>query len=320
MTALLLVVAFAVLAAICPPRAWKYWLNKPDVSERAEGELRIHFVSVGQGDATIVELPDGKVMLIDGGNSSDAAKKSLLRYLNALKVDTIDYLVVTHADADHCGGLAEVLEYKEIGHAYLPLNVETTDSEYAAFYNALVKEGCSYSKAQPPQADKEETQLSVTDGEYPYTLAFIYPDSALIDGVTPLPEDDNAASAVLWLDYMGTSVLFTGDAPIETETRLLMDDFGGVHARYGVDIKSTEILKVAHHGSDSSTGEEFVQYLENLQTAVVSCGENNPYDHPSIAVCERLQNAGAKLYRTDTDGHVVITVDTDGDYSVEIID
>ena len=314
------IAAFSVLAGICPPREWKYRIKTPEVPKRADGELRIHFVSVGQGDATIVELPDGKIMLVDGGSSSDESEKSLLRYLNALKVDFIDYLVVTHADADHCGGLVKVLEQKEIGRAYLPLVGDKTDGDYAKFYSALVKEGCSYSTAKPPKSDEKETQLSVTDGKYPYTLVFLYPDHALIDGITPVPEDDNAASAVLWLDYQGVSVLFTGDAPIETETRLIMNDFGGVHALYGVDIKSTEILKVAHHGSDTSTGEEFVRYLENLQTAVVSCGENNPYNHPSIAVCERLRNAGATIYRTDEDGHIMITVDTDGDYSVDMID
>ncbi|MBE5751093.1 MAG: MBL fold metallo-hydrolase [Clostridiales bacterium] len=317
---IILVVAFAVVACIIPPSEWKYRLKQPDISKRGDGELRVHFVDVGQGDATVVELPDGKVILIDGGNGSDEANKSLIRYLNALDVDFIDYLVVTHADADHCGGLTEVLKYKEIGYAYLPLVVEETDSAYAAFYSELVKEGCSYATAQPPTQDKKETRLSVIDGEYPYTLVFLYPDSALIDGIQPLPDDDNAASVVLWLDYMGTSLLFTGDATLETETRLLMNDLGGVHELYDVDIKSTEILKVAHHGSDSSTGEEFLQYLGNLQTAVVSCGEDNPYNHPSIAVCERLETAGATLYRTDLDGHIVITADKGGTYSVEIID
>jgi competence protein ComEC len=316
---IIFVVVFAVVACIIPPSEWKYRLKQPDISKRGEGELRIHFVDVGQGDATIVELPDGKVMLIDGGNGSDEANKSLIRYLNALDVDFIDYLVVTHADVDHCGGLTEVLKYKEIGHAYLPLLGDETDSDYVAFYNALVKEGCSYSTAQPPRLDKKETQLSKVDGEYPYTLVFLYPDNALVDEIEPLPQDENAVSSVLWLDYMGTSVLFTGDATLETETRLLMNDIGGVHGLYGADIKSTEILKVAHHGSDSSTGEEFVQYLENLQTAVVSCGENNPYNHPSIAVCERLETVGATLYRTDIDGHIMITADKDGTYSVEKI-
>ena len=316
----LLIIAFCVFACVCPPSEWKYRVKKPDISKRADGELRIHFVSVGQGDATIVELPDGKIMLIDGGNATEQSEKALLRYLNALKVDYIDYLVVTHADSDHCGGLAEVLAYKEVGMAYLPLIGDETDEDYATFYSALVKAGCDYATAKPPNTGEPHTNLSDTSGKYPYSLVFIYPDNALVDGIEPMPTDDNAISSVLWLDYQGVSVLFTGDSTIETETRLMMNDWGGVHANYGVDIKSTEILKVAHHGSDTSTSEEFVQYLENLQTAVISCGGNNPYRHPSISVCERLQSVGAKVYRTDIDGHIMITVTKSGIYSVERID
>lgn len=92
---IILVVAFAVVACIIPPSEWKYKINIPDISERGDGELRVHFVDVGQGDATVVELPDGKVMLVDGGNGSDEANKSLIRYLNALDVDCCSKIVLS---------------------------------------------------------------------------------------------------------------------------------------------------------------------------------------------------------------------------------
>lgn len=313
--AVLLVVALIVLANIFPLSTWKYNIKKPDVDKRGEGELRVHFLDVGQGDATIVELPDGKIMLIDGGNDTEETETTVLRYLNALDVDEIDYLVVTHADVDHCGGLAKVLEQKKIKRAFLPLVTEDENEAYAKFYASLVKEGCPYSVACPPCTDKPETSLSVVGGNYPYTFAFLYPEHAIVNDVENALIDDNDASIVLWLDYMGTSFLFTGDAPVATEKKLMQADLGGLHARYGVDIKSTEILKVAHHGGADSTSEAFIAHL-GVKTAVVSCGENT-YGHPSLTVCQNLTTAGATLYRTDSQGHIMVTAYKDGSYETE---
>lgn len=110
----LLLGALGVLNSFYPCASWKYYFAKPKLTALADGEMRIHFLDVGQGDATFIELPDGKTALIDGGNGAEENNLSMLRYLNALKVKKIDYLVATHADFDHCGGLVEVVRYKEI--------------------------------------------------------------------------------------------------------------------------------------------------------------------------------------------------------------
>ena len=115
---LLCIAGLSIFSAIVPPVTWKYYVNLPKIARRADGELRIHFIDVGQGDCTLVELPDGKTMLIDGGNSKKSTEKKVLRHLNALKINTIDYLIVTHADVDHCGGLNEVVKYKKVVNAY----------------------------------------------------------------------------------------------------------------------------------------------------------------------------------------------------------
>ena len=117
------VIVFVVVAIILclltvcswfvPMGQWKYYVHLPNVSAKADGELRIHFLDVGQGDATLIEFPDDKVALIDGGNTQNENVAALLRYMNALKINTIDYLIATHADSDHVGGLDTVLAYKK---------------------------------------------------------------------------------------------------------------------------------------------------------------------------------------------------------------
>ena len=129
-----------VFSAFCPPDTWKYNVKKPKVSACEEGQLRMHFLNVGQGDSTLIEFPDGKVALIDGGDGSNASAERVLRYMNALKIDTVDYLVVSHADSDHCGTLDEVVRMKKILNAYLPaVNATNAGAEYAELYRELMR-------------------------------------------------------------------------------------------------------------------------------------------------------------------------------------
>ncbi len=285
-----------------PIREWKYRVGKPNIPKRQEGELRMHFLDVGQGDATLIELPDGKIALLDGGRDDGASKKSILRYLNALEIDVVDYLIVSHTDSDHCGSLKTVVEQKTILNAYLPATYETKDRTYAGFYTALSKTDCRIETAT------RRVVLSA-DGDTPYTFAFLYPYSTETD----------ASSSVVWLDYMGASALFTGDADEKTEELLVRDDsLLNVFSPLGVTLSETEILKVGHHGSVSSSSLAFLEYL-HVETAVISCGENNAYGHPSKEVLARLSGVGATTYRTDTSGHIVITVAGDGSYKTQTI-
>ena len=298
-----LVLGLLIFAAFCPPESWKYHVALPGVGEREDGELRIHFIDVGQGDSTLIELPDGKVLLIDAGDDTLTSKKQILRYLNALDIDVIDYLILTHADGDHCGGVEEIVRWKKVVNAYLTTTSKTADSEYAEAYTALAEANCELIEA---------SRLSVfSSNETSYTLTFLYPYAESDDE----EEEDNYASSVLWLDYKGVSALFMGDAPQEVETMLVRDDKLGFLEKMGVDLKSTEILKVAHHGSGYSSSSAFIEYL-NIQTAVVSCGKDNPYGHPSDRVIRDLNDAGASVYRTDEDGHIIVAISMDKTTSV----
>lgn len=291
---LAILLALCVFSAFCAPSTWKYYLNKPKVSLRKEGELRLHFIDVGQGDAILLELPDGKVALIDGGTPTSTSEKAILRHLNALKIKTIDYLIVTHSDEDHCGGLKRILECKTVLNAYLPATKpKNTGATYQAFYQQLLEEDCALHYAT----------RGLTVGNDGYRLTFLLPYQEQVDNLGAYEE----TSSILWLDYQGLNALFTGDAAAADEEILVRDARLGLFENLGVDLSSIEVLKVSHHGSAYSSSLSFLEYL-NLDFAVVSCGKNNPYGHPSEEALKNLATVGADLFRTDTDGTVVVTL------------
>ena len=296
-----LLLALFIFSFFYPPESWKYYFSKPKVAAREGKEMRVHYIDVGQGDCIFIELPDGKTMLVDGGGVGAGTEKTVLRYLNALKIDEIDYLLITHADNDHCGAIGEVVRMKKIFNAYLPATNEIKSGAYAEAYAQLSREECALHEANGT------VDLS-NAGETPYTLSFLYPyTKGMVHG-------DNEGSVVFWLDYMGVSFLFTGDAPVEVEEKLLEQSRLGI-LDAAVQLDSTEILKVGHHGSANSSCEEFLQYL-NLETAVISCGKDNSYGHPSDGVMEKLKDLSQDVYRTDEAGHIIITVTESGAYRV----
>lgn len=302
-----LFLALVIVSVIFPVHTWKYRIKLPKVNARAENEMRIHFIDVGQGDATIIELPDGKIMVIDGGNGSDDSVKALLRYITALKIEKVHYLLVTHADLDHCGGLDELVEYTMVERVFLPYVNPTVNGAYAKVYQAVTQSGCDLQYIS--------RDLSLTTESY--CLQVLYP---YLRDLEQKQEDgeyftgDNETSAVVWLDYQGVSTLFTGDAPISVTKRLLMDNELGLLDGYGVELNETEILKLSHHGSQDGTDEEILDGL-GVQTAVISCGKNNAYSHPSSLVYSMLTERNLDIYRTDRDGSVMVTVGENGEYA-----
>ena len=300
---LALVLGICVFSAFYPPAIWKYYVKKPNVPKRADGEMRIHFLDVGQGDCTVIELPDGKVALIDAGNATEQTAEKILRYLNALKIKTIDYLVVTHTDTDHCGSMRKVVEQKEVLNAYLPATKpENEDDLYAGLYQALLEENCAMHYA---------LHGDISDADADYTLTFLYPHTNAVEDV----DYYKGESSVLWLDYMGSSAIFMGDESEATENLLMQEDQLGLLDNSPVDLQSTEILKVGHHGSAEATSLEFLQHL-NVRTAVISCGENNMYGHPADKVLENLNSVKAGVLRTDEKGSIIISVKGKDGYGV----
>ena len=313
---LLCIVGLCIFSAFVPPTTWKYHVAKPRVGKRKTGEARIHFLDVGQGDRSLLELPDGKVMLIDGGDMQPRTERTVLRYLNALKIDVIDYLVITHSDEDHCGTLDVVLKYKKVLNAYLPPTFPVDGTEYDKVCDALAKEKCNVI-----YTSRTAETLQSENENYPYTIDFLYPYQYDVENALKGElgnKEDNDFSSVAYFNYQGVGALFAADISFEIEEQLKMDNEFGVFEARAFDLTSTEILKVAHHGSKNATSSEWLSYL-HTKTAVISCGKGNPYGHPAEELLSRLYQNGVDVWRTDAVGSVVIAISASGEYCVTTV-
>ena len=238
--------------------------------------FEIHFIDVGQADAALV-LCDGKAMLIDGGNAEDS--NLLYSYLKKNNISHLDYVIGTHAHEDHIGGLAGALNYASVGTAYCPVKSYDTKA-FGNFVSALSKHGVSITV--PSKGN------SFTLGSATCSILAINTDNS----------DPNNTSIVLRIVYGETSFLFTGDAERVVEQAILNG---------GANIKST-VLKVGHHGSESSTS--YVWLREVMpQYAVISVGKENSYGHPTEEVLSRLRDAEVKTFRTDLQGDIICVSD-----------
>ena len=240
------------------------------------GSFEVHFIDVGQADAALV-VCDGHYMLIDGGNAEDS--DLVYSYLERHGAKHLDYMVASHAHEDHIGGLSGALNYATVGEALSPVT-EYSSKVFQNMVKYLGDQGKSLTVPEP--GDKFDL------------------GSAKVEILGPVKEydDTNDTSIVLRIDYGSTSFLFTGDMETGAE-RDLIDA--------GANLKAT-VLKAGHHGSDTSTSYQFLREVMPKYT-VVSVGEGNSYGHPSDEVLSRFRDAGAEVYRTDMQGHVIAESD-----------
>lgn len=244
--------------------------------------LEAHFIDVGQGDGALIEC-DGEYMLIDGGTADQSDK--IYSYLQNEGISNLDYLVCTHAHADHVGGLSAPLNTMTVETVFAPVT-ETDSKAYTNFQKGVANQGLTI--VHPNQGDTVSLGNS--------TVMFLGP-------VTEDVEDLNNTSIVLRIDHGNNSFLFTGDAEREEEETLLNS---------GCNLKA-DVLKVGHHGSESSTTYPFLR--EVMPTyAVISCGKNNSYGHPDEATLSKLHDAEAQVLRTDEQGDIVIVSDRNNLY------
>lgn len=238
--------------------------------------LTVHFIDVGQADCALLQC-DGEAMLIDGGNVDDG--RLVVSYLQDFGVEELTYVVGTHAHEDHVGGLAAVLSVYPAEYVFSPVD----DHDTTCFENFKEK------------ADEQGLELISPE------VGSVWPlGSAEITVLGPVTEyeDTNETSIVLCVDYGETSFLFTGDAGEESEHDML--DLW--------ETLSATVLKVGHHGSNSSTGYRWL-YEVAPTYGVISCGTDNDYGHPHEEPLSRLRDAGVQLYRTDLQGHIICRSD-----------
>lgn len=244
--------------------------------EVPEGEMEVHFIDVGQADCALL-ASGGHFMLIDGGNNEDADR--ILTYLRNAGVEKLDIVVGTHPHEDHIGSLDAAIEAFAVGAVYMP-DVSADTATYRDVLDAVKEKGLQVQHPAPGDV-----------------LDF---NGLPVEIFGPVKEYSNLNnnSIVLRVSVGETAFLFTGDAETEAEFDILEQDF---------DI-SADVLKVSHHGSSSSSVEEFLAYAD-ADYAVISVGIGNSYDHPEAVILKRLQNYGMEIFRTDQQGTIVCSTD-----------
>ena len=251
--------------------------NEPHKSKKeVSGNLEIHYMDVGQGDATLIKCDD-KTLLIDAGDNSQGM--NVRSYLENQGIERLDYVIGTHPDADHIGGLDVVIYNFDCGTVLMP-----DESKDTKTYDDVIQtiENKNYKITLPKVGE------TYSLGEAEFTI--IAPNRDY--------DDANDESIGLLLTYGETSFLFTGDAEEEAETDILNN---------GIDIHA-DVYKAGHHGSRTSSGEEFLAKIEP-KAVVISCGENNSYGHPHADILNYCLTNKIPLYRTDMQGTIVAKSD-----------
>lgn len=247
---------------------------------KSDAPFQVHVLNVGQGDSILV-LADGNAMLIDTGTSDSG--HTIADYLTTLGVSKLDYVVTTHRHSDHIGGFSTAVKGREIGTVAEPVIPEDLIPEDTIYQ--------IYAKAS------SENQSHIAKKEFWKDGGSFTLGKAEIQVLAPAEtevKDLNNTSLVLRIQYENTVCLFTGDMEDEEEQALLER-----HSELKADL-----LKVAHHGSATSTSEAFLNAVQPA-FAAISCGRDNDYGHPAPETLERLRKAGASIGNTAEQGHLV---------------
>lgn len=242
------------------------------------GELmQVHFIDVGQGDSILIETPADKTILIDGGPPD--AGKTVVNYLKSMNIETIDLLIATHPDIDHIGGLPHVMKTFDVRQVIDSGKLHTTNT-YTKYINEI------WNREIPVEIANENETINI-DPLMELKILNSYDKR----------KNTNQSSLVMKITYGEIDFLLMGDVEMEQEHELMNEH--NVQA---------EILKVAHHGSNTSTSRKFLQKV-NPQIAMLTYSAENDYGHPVNRVIENLHKQGISIYSTAAYGNVVLATD-----------
>lgn len=258
--------------------------------------LVVHFIDVDQAEAIAIKFPNDKTMLIDTGDSKKSSNDKLLNYLENTffvgRQKVFDYLLITHSDADHVGGAVSVYENYQVNYTFYPDVSEETSKTFGKFVDAMREE---------PNSDCETNDAGDKICEGEVVVDFYSP---FYDKITN--SIANNQSPIMIMSYAGRKIMFTGDARQDLEKDVL--------EKYPEVDFDVDVLKVGHHGSKTSSCEEFLVAVKP-EYAVISCGAGNSFGHPTSEVLERLKMAGVDdncLYRTDKNGNIILSISQNG--------
>lgn len=276
-----------------------------------ENGLVMHMIDVGQAEAIMIKLPDGKNMLIDSGNVGNENNEKLNNYLDNyfknLSNKEIDYFVLTHSDADHCGGAPMIFDNYQINKVFRPnifsknldseKQIETTYSK--KYVTTKIWENTITKMYSEPNCQIEYSKAGIEIVESTYQIEFLSPNKDNYSNV-------NSYSPLIVIEFEGRKIMLTGDATEDTEESALNN-------LYDIDI-----LNVAHHGSSTSTSAEFLEKVKP-EYAMISCNKDdgNNYNHPHQEVLNRLSEymSRSRIYRTDINGNVICNITQNGEIS-----
>ena len=247
--------------------------NKQKVEFVAQEDLLIDFIDVGQADSILIRNED-KTMLIDAGTNE--AGETVVTYLQNLGINKIDYLIGTHPHEDHIGGLDDVINHFNIGQIYMP-KIETTTKTFEDVLDAI--ENKNLTVTSPNKGDKIEIGQAVGT----------FMTEPILD-----KDNLNLSSLVVRLEFGNNSFLFMGDAEKENEET--------------INWNKTDVLKVGHHGSNTSTSESFLNQVKP-QCSIIMVGKDNSYNLPTQETIDKLNTIGSEIYRTDENGTIQIISD-----------
>lgn len=261
-------------------------INKLDCS------LKIYFVDVGQGDCTIIKTPNRKTIIIDSGEGNsekyDYGENVVFPYLLDRGINKIDYLIVSHCDSDHIGGLIYILQNMKVGKILIGLQPKTSNQ-----LEDLIK--ISKQKRIEILTLQKEDKIKLENN---IEIEVLWPDKNNLISDNAL----NNNSLVFKLKYNNFSILFTGDIEKVAEEKIIS---------LNKEKLNSTIIKAPHHGSKSSSTAEFIQNV-NPAIVLIGVGKNNKFGHPSEEVLKRYENSNIKIYRTDLNGEIFIKVNKNG--------